>query len=222
MSRQSFLLGLFSSLLGWSSSPLASSQSTPSLTGLSLRYLIGRDSDPGVAGKVTVIGYDGTLPKYGIGVKYCNLFDEQNTGEYGPYLDDSDTAKEYSEGQIDPQGPGWEVNAHLQMARAKAQGFSIIELDNPDAYRTRDVLRILDLTSLYDLKVLAKNPELCDDPIRYLSHSSVVGAVVEANAGTRKGADVLRQRINKIIPFWFISFDKRYPEYTQDIAFPAQ
>ena len=36
-------------------------------------------------------------------IAYCNLFNERR---YGPYLNNSDTAKQYNEGQIDPQGAG--------------------------------------------------------------------------------------------------------------------
>ena len=85
--------------------------------------------------------------KRGIAIAYCNLFDEENTGKYGPYLHTSDTAEQYGEGQIDPKGPGWEKNLRQQFQRRKRQGFSYIELDNPDAYSVEDVLGAIDLAA---------------------------------------------------------------------------
>ena len=52
-----------------------------------------------------MVSYSTNSPvKRGISIAYCNLFDENNTGKYGPYLHTSDTAKQYNEGQIDPRG----------------------------------------------------------------------------------------------------------------------
>ena len=78
------------------------------LEGKPLRYLIGTDGTAsGRDDEVTVVSYSRTQPaKRGISVAYCNLFDELNTGRYGPYLHASDTAAQYNEGQIDPRGPG--------------------------------------------------------------------------------------------------------------------
>ena len=74
------------------------------LVGKPLRYLIGADGNhAGEPGTITEVGYDAARkPRHGIGVKYANLFDEKNSGRYGPYLEPSDTAAQYSEGQIDP------------------------------------------------------------------------------------------------------------------------
>jgi hypothetical protein len=69
-----------------------------------------------------------------------NLFDEKNSGRYGPYLEPSDTAMQYSEGQIDPRGDGWRRNVTEQLVRAKAQGFAYIGWDNADAYTSDDLL----------------------------------------------------------------------------------
>src|SRR5262245_59018323 len=92
-----------------------SSRGNP-LEGKRLRYLIGYDGDvTGKDGEIFVVGYDvDHLPLYGIGIGYCNLFDENNTGKYGPYLHSSDTADRYREGQIDPRGPGFERNLREQ------------------------------------------------------------------------------------------------------------
>ena len=100
--------------------------------------------------------------RHGVSIAYCNLFDEHNTGHYGPYLHSSDTAAEYNEGQIDPRGPGWEKNLREQFERRRNQGFEYIELDNPDAYSIKDVIGAIDLAASYGLKVIAKNPGLME------------------------------------------------------------
>ena len=66
-------------------------------------------------------------------------------GKYAPYLHTSDTAEQYSEGQIDPKGPGWEKNLREQFERRSVRGSTYIELDNPDAYAMEDVLGAIDL-----------------------------------------------------------------------------
>lgn len=82
---------------------------TGPLAGKPLRYLIGaRKAGSGSDDAVTVVSYDTDKPtEHGISIGYCNLFDETNSGDYGPYLEESDTAAKYDEGQIDPNGPGW-------------------------------------------------------------------------------------------------------------------
>ena len=134
------------------------------LDGKPLRYLIGTDaSGPGRDDAVTEVSYDTTQPaKRGISIAYCNLFDEHNSGRYGPYLHSSDTAAEYHEGQIDPSGPGWEKNLREQFERRRKQGFEYVELDNPDAYSIKDVIGAIDLAASYGLKVIAKNPALME------------------------------------------------------------
>lgn len=182
------------------------------LEGKPLRYLIGTDGPgPGSDDEITEVAYTVTwVPARGIAVKYCNLFDEENTGEYGPYLQDSETAQQYGEGQIDPRGPGWEKNLRTQMARAVAQGFSYIELDNPDAYRVRDVLGAYDMAAVYGLKVLGKNPLISDhneDTSPLVRHGAVVGVVVERGAGDPARMHSLRKRVGKpSLPVWFVAF----------------
>ena len=141
------------------------------LEGKPLRYLIGTEaSGPGRDDEVTEVSYSTTQPaRRGISIAYCNLFDEHNTGRYGPYLHTSDTAAEYNEGQIDPRGPGWEKNLREQFERRKKQGFEYIELDNPDAYSIKDVIGAIDLAASYGLKVIAKNPGLMEGGARHTS-----------------------------------------------------
>ena len=191
----------------------SSSSASNQLIGKPLRYLIGtegsglaRDED------VTVVSYNTTQPaKRGISIAYCNLFDEKNTGRYGPYLHTSDTAQQYNEGQIDPRGPGWERNLREQFERRKRQGFEYIELDNPDAYSIKDVIGAIELAASYGLKVIAKNPGLMEAgsaaASAYVGHPNVYGIIVEKGAGNPSGMDTLRRRAAKPnLPVWFVAF----------------
>jgi hypothetical protein len=190
---------------------MASASAANPLEGKPLRYLIGKDGwSKGADGEVTEVGYDVTVrAPLGIGVKYVNLFDEKNSGQYRPYLHSSDTAAQYGEGQIDPAGPGWRKNLTEQLTRAKVQGFGFVELDNPDAYKLADVLGAVDLAASNGLHVIAKNPLLIEgtDPTPYLAHTAVMGAIVERGAGSPPDMDKLRQRAGKPeLPVWFVAF----------------
>ena len=180
------------------------------LMGRPLRYLIGTStSGPGRDDEVTVVTYSATEPvRRGISIAYCNLFDENNTGRFGPYLKTSDTAKQYNEGQIDPRGPGWEKNLREQFERRKRQGFEYIELDNPDAYSVKDVIGAIDLAATYGLKVIAKNPVLMErGAASYVAHPNVHGVIVERGAGNPDDMDVLRRKAGKpALPVWFVAF----------------
>src|SRR5262249_42738534 len=185
------------------------------LAGKPLRYLIGADSSgPGHDGAVTVVSYDTTRPaQRGISIAYGNLFDEHNTGRYGPYLHTSDTAAQYNEGQIDPRGPGWEKNLREQFTRRKKQGFEYIELDNADAYAISDVTGAIELAASHGLKVIAKNPGLLKGilsqdgrerpdvlsqdgrkrpDVAYVAHPNIHGVIVEKDAGRPADMEALR------------------------------
>jgi hypothetical protein len=191
--------------------PLAGSPSSANLlTGRPLRYLIGAStSGPGRDDEVTVVSYSTSEPvRRGISIAYCNLFDENNTGRFGPYLHTSDTAAQYNEGQIDPRGPGWEKNLREQFERRKRQGFEYIELDNPDAYAIEDVIGAIDLAATYGLKVIAKNPKLmARGAASYVAHPNVYGVIVEKGAGNPDDMDALRRKAGKpALPVWFVAF----------------
>jgi hypothetical protein len=180
------------------------------LAGKPLRYLIGGDdSDEGRDGEVIELSFDAEAPPdRGIGIKYCNLFDEENSGDYGPYLKGTDVSKDYDEGQIDPHGPGWQKNLNDQFSRAKKQGFVYIELDNPDAYAVADVVGAVSLAQKYGLKVVAKNPGLVDgDRKAYVAHPNVVAVIVEKDAGMPDDMDALRRAVGKPeMQVWFVAF----------------
>jgi hypothetical protein len=148
------------------------------------------------------------LAPLGISIAYCNLWDEKRSGRYGPYLALTQTAESYGELVIDPNGPGWEKNLREQFDRRKRQGFRYAELDNPDAYAVRDVVRAVDLAASYDFEVIAKNPLLMDDdPLPYVGHPAVAGVIVEQDAGTPQEMEALLRRAGKPdLPVWFVAF----------------
>jgi hypothetical protein len=195
------------------------------LEGKPLRYLIGSNSPgSGRDDEIIACAYDiERPPARGLAIKYCNLFDEENTGDYGPYLKTSDTAKQYDEGQIDPRGPGWQKNLREQFERARKQGFSIVELDNPDAYGVKEVVGAVELAASHGFKVIAKNPLLMEgDPTPYMAHPAIVGAIVEKDAGDPAGMDALRRKAGKpSLPVWFVSFGKGL-SWAQRIAAAAK
>jgi hypothetical protein len=193
--------------------PLAARPPAPApagneLSGKPLRYLIGGSAGAGNDNEVTMVSYSTSSPvKHGISIAYGNLFEENKTGKYGPYLHTSDTAAQYGEGQIDPHGPGWEKNLREQYERRRNAGFKYIELDNPDAYKIKDVIGAIELAATYNLKVIAKNPGITDDPVRYVSHPNVYGIIVEKGAGNAGEMDTLRRKAGKPdLPVWFVSF----------------
>lgn len=183
------------------------------LAGLPMRYLIGTDDPgPGAPGVITHCGYRCKPVKQGISTGYCNLFDEENTGKYGPYMKPGDTASQYKEGQIDPRGRGWRNNLDDQFTRRWGEGFRIIELDNPDAYDIEAIIGACDLAEAHGFKILAKNPGLLDvagNRVRYTSHASVLGIIVERGAGDPSEMDALRRQAGRPdLPVWFVFFDK--------------
>jgi hypothetical protein len=178
------------------------------LAGKPLRYRIGTDEPrDGSPSEIIEVSYNSTLkPRYGLAIKYGNLFDENNDGTYGPYLTTSDTATAYNEGQIDPRGSGWLRNLREQFERAKRQGFEYIELDNPDAYSVREVVGAVDEAARYGLKVIAKNPMLMEgDPRPYLAHPNIHGIIVEMGAGAPREMEKLRREAGAPkLPVWFV------------------
>jgi hypothetical protein len=187
----------------------ASKTRVDALEGKPLRYLIGTEaSGSGRDDQVTVVSYSTTRPaKRGVSIAYCNLFDENNTGRYGPYLHTSGTAAQYSEGQIDPRGLGWEKNLREQFERRRMQGFEYVELDNPDAYSIKDVIGAIELAASYGLKVIAKNPGLMEDgATSYVAHPNVHGIIVERGAGSAGDMEALRREAGKpTLPVWFVA-----------------
>ena len=177
---------------------------------LPLRYLIAvEDQLQGVEGEIIEVGYDGPKPDAGGAVRYCNLFDQTGTGRYGPYLDSTDTAAEYDERVVNPLGAGWRKLLSEQCSSAWVAGFDTIEWDNPDGYQQGAVLTAVQYAADQGLKVLAKNPLICDwDPVPYVKHPAVVGIVVEKDDdATAAVYDDLRKAAGKPdLPIYFVAF----------------
>lgn len=178
------------------------------LAGKPLDYIIGQDNAPLRPGRVLELGYDAGQAPGELCIKYGNLFDEKNAGKLGPYRHKSDTAQEYNEGEIDPDGPGWWENINQQIERALTTGWRWIEWDNPDAYTVDVVIPVYDRTLKAGLRVIAKNPLLVPgQPHLLLSHPAVDGAIVEKGAGTARLMRELRDKAGKPdLPVWFVSF----------------
>lgn len=190
------------------------------LAGRALDYCIGADDPPYRDGRVLEVGYDAERAPISPAIKYGNLFLEKygdmtkrQRAAYAPFLHTSDTAQQYNEGQIDPAGPGWWKNIDKQIERAKADGWSHIEWDNPDAYSTAIVLPVYNCSLNAGLRVIAKNPLLVPGTNwRLLAHAAVDGAIVEKDAGTPAQMDALRRNAGKPkLPVWFVSFGHGRP-----------
>jgi lysozyme family protein len=188
------------------------------MVAMPLRYLIAIDDQlAGHSNEIIEVGYDGPKPTVGPAVRYANLYDQTGTGKYGPYLTGTDTASQYDERVVDPKGAGWGQLLSDQCASAQAAGFDTIEWDNPDGYAQAAVLSAVDFAADHGLKVLAKNPLICDwDPVPYVGHAAVVGIVVEKDDGATPAAyDDLRKKAGKPeLPIWFVAFKDRHDDGT--------
>lgn len=196
------------------------------LAGKPLRYLIGADSaGQGKDGEITAVPYGDPPVRHGISIAYCNLFDEENTGRLGPYLKDTDTAREYGEGVIDPRGTGWIKNLEMQFRRRNQQGFKYIELDNADAYSISDVIGAIELAATYGLKVIAKNPCLLGGgSVKYVAHPSIYGIIVERDEDvTPLDMEQLRRGAGKPdLPVWFVAFGRKGKSWADGVAHTAK
>lgn len=176
------------------------------LAGLALSYLIGATDPVGTEGRLVEVGYDAGLPKHGVGIGYVNLFDERNSGKYGPYRKPTQTAAQYKESVPDASGPGFEANLREQFSRRKSQGFKYVELDNPDAYSLEAVMWATALAESYGLRIVAKNAVLLKGGVQWLAHPNVYGVIVEKDAGSP--AEMAAMRPSPDFPVWFVSFGK--------------
>lgn len=190
-----------------------------------LRYLIGASYEMnGIDGQIVELDYDSNY-KIPLGDTwgYGNFFDEKNSGRYGPYLHDSDTADEYNEGQIDPHGRGWLHNIDDQIKRRLQAGITTMEFDNCDAYSSETILHAYDHIQYRGVRVVAKNPALLDDSIMLVAHDSVVAVVVERGAGQPASMDRVRRLANKPeLPIYFVFFRQRTLAFAKHIAVLAK
>lgn len=168
---------------------------------MKLRYLIGKDADPGTDDSITVIGYDATTPPKN-GAKYVNLLDEKGSRQYGPYLPDNDMTAQYGEPVPDPKGEGFWRNLREQLDRAK--GFDLVELDNLDSFDASVAMLCFDEVARHGFKVFVKNPLLVDgDQAALMRHPAACGAIVEPDCGTPAEMQAIRNGL----PVYFVSGD---------------
>jgi hypothetical protein len=189
---------------------------TSPLAGLPLRYLIGCDSDPHPelqAGTVTELGF-GIGPQHGLSIAYGNFLCQHSERDCGPYLDREGTAADYGEDVPDPSKLGFDKNLRLQFQLARSQGHKYVELDNPDDehFSIDDIIRGVELAAQFGLGVIAKNPGLLPDCIKYVVHPNIFGSIVEKGAGSPADMHALRVKSGKpTLPVWFVFFGRAKP-----------
>lgn len=179
------------------------------LSGMPLRYLIGGNKDNlrGEDGECFVGEYNANRFLRGTNIAYCNLLDQEGRGQFGPYLASTDTARDYNERVVDPDGIGWVALLTKQYSLRTAQGFTLAELDNPDAYKFRAVTEAISRAALFGLGIIAKNPCETDDPVAFLKHPNVFGAIVERNCGSVEDMVKAREKSGKLdLPIWFVGW----------------
>lgn len=162
-------------------------------------YLIAVDDQIEGDGCVFEMGYHGQKPlRCKAFFRYGNLLAQENFGRYGPYLKSSDTAEEYGERVVDPTGGGWIRLLKDQCDEAIAIKADGIEWDNPDSYQQKAVLSAVDYAWTRSLKVIGKNPLICQwDAKPYISHPAICAVVVERGCGNPKDMDDLRKACGK-------------------------
>lgn len=178
----------------------------PNLWGFPLRYLIGANRVVAEPHVFTMVPWMEAAEGVGLIGGYCNLFDEEDSGDFGPYLRKGHTAAEWHEGQIDPAGPGWEANLDEQFVVRRRQFIRIVELDNSDSYDWPAVKSAYDYAYSSGLHVIAKNPCLCEDPELMVRHPACVGVITEANCGSPiEVRDLLRRARIDLMPHWYVT-----------------
>lgn len=191
------------------------------IAGMPLRYLIGASHAAlaGEVGCVTMVPWLAPRAKLGLTAGYVNAFDEStlydpesNEGMFGPYRAPTQTAREYGEGVPDQEHAGYTRNIASQLELRARQGITLCEIDNPDAYPLRDVLRAITWAQELEIGVLAKNPLLGtldrDANIEVLiQHPNVVGMIVEHGAGHAITVQALRLRCGRErLPIRFVAY----------------
>ncbi len=97
------------------------------LAGKPLDYLIGAGAYGAKTGRILEVGYDAKTKPAGLAILYCNLFDEKNSGNYGPYLHNSDTAAQHGL-KVIAKNPGICSDPGLYVRHANIYGI-IVERD---------------------------------------------------------------------------------------------
>ena len=174
---------------------------------LPLRYLIGADNVKAIPGYIVETPY-GEKPPPG-GIHYLNLYDQTdsydpktNTGDYGPYLEPTDTAKEYGEGVVDPNGAGWLKLINDQLAQMAAG--DVVEWDNIDGYPASAVKSAYDRTFARNISIAVKNPH----DAWLIAHPAAALIIVENGDETAASVNALRHQAGKPnLPIRAVAFD---------------
>jgi len=195
---------------------------TNPLAGKPLRYLIALDQG---FGDLVEVGYDAERPSGETPAKYCNLRDEYDSGDYGPYLPPDDIDAEYGEPAPDPDSDGFWANLATQLDRAKRQGFKYVELDNLDTYDVSTALECFDKCHERGLDVFVKNPLMVPArvyAVMLLRHKAAVLVIVEEDCGTPATMQAMRDRAGvPNMPIRFVSYgsnDSWAQECAREIA----
>lgn len=182
------------------------------LAGKPLRYRIGRENEDvpliGADGELTEGTYDDGLPSAGIGVGYCNTFDQSQGFVFGPHLADDKVSAQYDERRVDPQREGWPRLVAEQILRRKRQVLQLIEWDNIDGYANYGVdliLKLYDDTHAAGLGILAKNPRNLVGSLSIVKHAGVVAVINELGAGSPDEMEDLRRRaLRPDLPIYWV------------------
>lgn len=190
------------------------------LAGQPLRYLIARDSDAGVTGMVTVIGYGAdSLPVGGAGYINCRV---ENGGRRDGilYIDPpDDIEREYGEPAIVFTTLSFWDNFDPQVAKWKRLGAPAVEIDNLDTYDVAAALKMFDQVAKASMGVLVKNAAIVDgDQKALLAHPAAAMVIVERDCGTAAAYEALRRAAGKPdMPIRFVAYgDGR--QWAQQVA----
>lgn len=184
--------------------------------GLPLRYLIGKDDDPGVNGTCTLVGYDtSAVPPKGVGAGYINRRQEEGGRLPGvDYIDPpDDIEEEYGEpAPVHGTAYFWE-NLEKQANRLVRLGFQFAEIDNLDTDDVPKSLETLQFVAGFGLDLWIKNPHLVSgDSKQLVKFADGVGMIVEESDTTAKKLDDLRKAGGKPkYPIRVVSFGSGLP-----------
>lgn len=190
------------------------------LAGQPLRYLIARDSDAGVTGMVTVIGYGAdSLPVGGAGYINCRV---ENGGRRDGilYIDPpDDIEREYGEPAIVFTTLSFWDNFDPQVAKWKRLGAPAVEIDNLDTYDVAAALKMFDQVAKASIGVLVKNAAIVDgDQKALLAHPAAAMVIVEQDCGTPAAYEALRRAAGKPdMPIRFVAYGEGRP-WAQQVA----
>lgn len=190
------------------------------LAGKRLRYLIGADATTlrGEPGAITMVPYGEPRVLEGVSAGYCNAYDQEGNGAYGPYTFDTDVSERYGERVVHPSVLSRLLEA--QFSKRRKQVFDLIEIDNTDAYPIGAVLAGVSLAMTLGLRVLAKNPTLRSWPegVELLAHENVAGIIAEYDANPFMVLQMCTDAGKPDLPLWFVAHGREEHAWITTIA----